>query len=218
MDIAAFIDHTILRPDCTSGDIERVCAEAIQYQFYSVCVPPYFVKEAVRLLEKTPVKAATVIGFPMGYSPTPAKVEAIKRAIDEGIDELDVVINLCAVKNKHWSFLRNDIDSMTTAVHLKGKKIKITIETGLLAEEEVRKVCELCLLIKPDFIKTSTGFNGAGASVYSVRLLKELLQGKIKIKASGGVGDYATAIEMIEAGAKRIGSFSGVQIVSQQKG
>lgn len=214
MDIASFIDHTILRPDCTKGDIKRICLEAIEHNFCSVCVPPYYVGTAVRILEDKPVKVATVIGFPMGYSPTPAKVEEMKKAMDEGVDELDVVINICAVKNKDWNFLRNDIYTMTTAAHLKGKVVKVIIETGLLTEEEITKVCELCLEIKPDFVKTSTGYNGEGASVYSVRLLKKLLGKSIRIKASGGIRDQEMALQMIEAGAKRIGTSSGIKIVS----
>lgn len=215
MDIASFIDHTILRPDCTTGDIKRICAEALEYRFCSVCIPPFFVREAVRLLEDTPVKVGTVIGFPMGYSPTAAKVEEIKRAIDEGVDELDVVINICALKDKKWNYLRNDIYTMTTAAHLKAKTIKIIIETGLLSEEEITKVCELCLEIQPDFVKTSTGFNGEGASLYSVRLLQQLLGNHIKIKASGGIRDRETALQMIREGAKRIGTSSGVKIVTE---
>lgn len=213
MNIATFIDHTILRPDCTAADIKQICTEAIEHRFCTVCVPPYYVREAVKLLENTPVKVATVIGFPMGYTPTPAKVEAIKRAIDDGADELDVVLNICAVKNQHWNFVRNDIDSMTTAVHLKGKVIKVIIETGLLTEAEIRKVCELCLDIQPDFVKTSTGYNGEGASLYAVRLLRDLLGDKIRIKASGGIRDRETALQMIEAGAKRIGASSSLKIV-----
>lgn len=214
MNISAFIDHTILRPDCIAEDIKKVCFEAIEHRFFSVCVPPYYVREAARILEDKPVKVATVIGFPMGYDPTAAKVEAIKRAIDDGADELDVVINICAVKNRQWNFVRNDIDSMTTAAHIKGKIIKVIIETGMLTEEEIRKVCELCLEIKPDFVKTSTGYNVEGASVFAVRLLREILGDAIRIKASGGIRDRETALQMIEAGAKRLGSSSGVKIVS----
>ena len=214
MDLAAFIDHTILRPDCSLEDIKRICSEAIEHRFCSVCIPPYYVKNSVSLLKDAPVKVATVIGFPMGYSPTPAKVEAIKRAIDEGADEVDVVINLCAVKNQNWNYVRNDIDSMTTAAHIKGKTIKVIIETGLLTEAEIRKICELCLEIKPDFVKTSTGFNGDGASLFSVRLLRELLGKNIRIKASGGIRDREAAQDMIAAGAQRIGSSSGIKIVS----
>ena len=216
MDIASYIDHTILRPDCTTGDIKKICAEAMAHHFCSVCIPSFYVREAYRLLEDTPVKVGTVVGFPMGYSPTAAKVEEIKRAIDEGVDELDVVISICAVKDKKWNYLRNDIYTMTTAAHLKAKTIKVIIETGLLSEEEITKVCELCLEIQPDFLKTSTGFNGEGASLYSVRLLHQLVGSQIKIKASGGIRDRETALQMIEAGAKRIGTSSGVKLLSGQ--
>lgn len=214
MDIASFIDHTILRPDCQAEEIRNICSEALEHKFCSVCVPPYYVRDAVRILEETPVKVATVIGFPMGYSTTPAKVEEMKRALDQGADELDVVINICAVKSKDWNYVRNDIYSMTTAAHLKGKVIKVIIETGLLTKEEIRKVCELCNQVKPDFVKTSTGYNGEGASLDAVRLMRKTLNKSIKIKASGGIRDRETTLKMIDAGAKRIGSSSGIKIVS----
>ena len=214
MDIASFIDHTILRPDCTTDDIKKICSEAVEHHFYSVCVPPFYVRDAVRILENTSVKVATVVGFPMGYSPTVAKVEEMKRAIDQGTDELDVVINICAVKNQDWNYLRNDIYSMTTAAHIKGKIIKVIIETGLLTEEEISKVCELCTEVKPDFVKTSTGYNGVGASLDSVRLMRKILGKNIQIKASGGIRDRETALQMINAGAKRIGSSSGIKMVT----
>lgn len=215
MNLANFIDHTILKADCTLEDIKRVCADAIQYQFAAVCIPPFYVNQAADFLQdaQTKVQIATVIGFPMGYSYTPAKVEEIKRAIDDGASEVDAVINLCAVKMGNWSYVRNDIDSMVMAAHLKGKSIKIILETGLLTDEELHRLVEICLEIKPDFVKTSTGFNGEGATVDVIHTLKHLLQDQIKIKASGGIRTREDAIRLIEAGAKRIGSSAGVSIV-----
>jgi len=151
----------------------------------------------------------------MGYSQTPAKVEEIKRAIDDGASEVDAVINICAVKMGNWNYVRNDIDSMVMAAHLKGKSIKIILETGLLKEDELRRLSDICLEIKPDFVKTSTGYNGDGATVQVVSLLKNLLNDQIKIKASGGIRTREDALRMIEAGAKRIGSSSGVVIVQE---
>lgn len=206
MNLAKYIDFTLLKPDCTPDDIRQLCESAIKNQFASVCVPPFFVKQAAELLADSTVKKATVIGFPMGYSATPAKVEEIKKALDDGADEVDAVINICAVKSGNWNYLRNDIDSMITAVRLKGKAIKIIIETGLLNEAEMVKLCELALELKPDFIKTSTGFNGEGATVNIVRFLQQHLQGKIRIKASGGIRAPEDAARLIEAGASRIGS------------
>ncbi len=215
MNLANFIDHTILKADCTVEDIKRVCADAIQYQFAAVCIPPFYVSQAADFLQDTQlkVKIATVIGFPMGYSYTPAKVEEIKRAIDDGASEVDAVINLCAVKMGNWSYVRNDIDSMVTAAHLKGKTIKIILETGLLTDDELQRLTEICLEIKPDFVKTSTGFNGEGATVHVVSTLKNLLHDQIKIKASGGIRTREDAIRLIEAGAKRIGSSAGVNLI-----
>lgn len=208
MDISPYIDFTLLKADTTPDDIRKLCELAVKYQFASVCVPPFYVKQAAEQLADAKVKIATVVGFPMGYAATPAKVEEIKKALDDGADEVDAVINLCAVKSGNWNYVRNDMDSMTTAVHLKGKTIKIIIETGLLSEAEIKKLCELALDIKPNFIKTSTGFNGEGATVQSVQLLHKLLAGKIRIKASGGIRTPEDAARFIEAGAARIGTSS----------
>jgi deoxyribose-phosphate aldolase len=214
MNLANYIDHTILKPDTNTEDIRQLCEEAIAHQFAAVCVPPYFVKNAYQLLEDSPVKVATVIGFPMGYSATFAKVEEIKRAIDEGAHELDVVINLCAVKSRNWNYVQNDIASMTTATHLKARKIKVILETGLLTEEEIRRMAAICREVEPDFVKTSTGFSGGGATLQVVEMLQEELNGTpIKIKASGGIRSAEDARAMIEAGAERLGSSSGVRIV-----
>ncbi len=208
MNISPYIDFTLLKADATPDDIRKLCELAAKYQFASVCVPPFYVKQAAEQLADTKVKIATVVGFPMGYAATPAKVEEIKKALDDGADEVDAVINLCAVKSGNWNYVRNDMDSMTTAVHLKGKVIKIIIETGLLSEAEIKKLCELALDINPNFVKTSTGFNGEGATAQGVQLLYKLLAGKIRIKASGGIRTPEDAARLIEAGAARIGTSS----------
>lgn len=215
MNLANFIDHTILKADCTLGDIKRVCAEAIEHQFAAVCIPPFYVSHAADFLaaSNAKVKVATVVGFPMGYAQTPAKVEEIKRAIDDGATEVDAVINICAVKNNNWNYVRNDIESMVLAAHLKGKSIKIILETGLLTDAELHQLCNICMDAKPDFVKTSTGFNGDGATVAIVNTLKSLLKDQIKIKASGGIRTKEDALRFIEAGANRIGSSAGVSIV-----
>ncbi len=214
MDLASYIDHTVLKADCTLEDISKICSEAMQFHFAAVCVPPFYVKKASEYLADSPVKVATVIGFPMGYSTTAAKVEEIKRAIDEGANELDAVVNICAVKSGMWNIVRSDIDSLVTAAHLKGKTVKIILETGLLSEEEIHKLCKICLELEPDFVKTSTGFNGEGATVATIHLLKQILQDKIKIKASGGIRTKEDALRLIEAGANRIGSSSSVMIIN----
>ena len=151
----------------------------------------------------------------MGYSTTSAKVEEIKRAADEGADEVDVVVNISAVKNGNWNYVRNDIDSMTTAAHLKARQIKIIFETGLLTDDEIRRLCEICREVEPEFVKTSTGFNGPGASLKAVRLMRKILDGTpVKIKASGGIRTRKQAEKMIDAGAQRIGTSSGIKIVT----
>ena len=196
MNLAPYIDHTILKPDCVAADIEQLCSEAIEHQFAAVCIPPFYVKDAFQHLKTHPVKVATVAGFPLGYSTTFAKVEEIKRAIDDGADEVDVVINISAVKN--------------------GKQIKVILETGLLSDEEISRLCALCKDIGPEYVKTSTGFNGPGAKVSTVRFLQENLQGTpIKIKASGGIRTPKKAQSMIKAGAQRIGASAGVRIVTE---
>lgn len=214
MNLARYIDHTILKPDCSLAEIKKCCDEAVQYQFAAVCVPPYYVKDAVASLEKSTVKISTVVGFPMGYATTPAKVEEIKRAIDEGADELDAVINLCAVKNKNWNHVKNEVETLTTACHMKGKILKLILETGLLSEEEILRLCKISSDVGVDFVKTSTGINAAGASPEIVRFLRKNLPSDIKIKASGGIRDRNFAEELISCGADRLGSSAGVAIVN----
>lgn len=216
MQLAEKIDHTILKPDCTLENIKSVCEEAKSHRFYSVCIPPFYVKDAFQLLEESPVKVATVIGFPMGYATTPAKVEEIKRAIDEGADEVDAVVNICAVKSGNWNYVRNDIDSMTRIAHLRGKLIKVILETGMMTEDELVRLCKICTDSEVDFVKTSTGILAAGANVDTVSWLRAHLPASIKIKASGGVRSYQDAVNLIEAGADRLGSSASVQIVQGQ--
>lgn len=213
MNLAHSIDHTILKPETTVEDIKDKCQEALENGFAAVCIPPYFVHDAASLLENSQVKISTVIGFPMGYSAVSAKVEEIKKAVNNGADELDAVINICAVKGGNWNFIKNEIESLTTACHMKGKILKLIIETGMLSESEIRHLCEISIGADVDYIKTSTGMNGPGASVEVVRLLRELLPKSIKIKASGGIRDRAFAEQLLQAGADRIGTSSGVQIV-----
>lgn len=214
VDIATIIDHTYLKADCTSADIKVLCKEAIQHGFQSVCIPPYYIFQAKRLLGDSRVKVCSVIGFPMGYSTTGAKVEEIKRACNDGVDELDVVVNVSAIKNNDWNTVRNDIDSTTMISHLKGKKMKLIIEMGLLEEEEIIKVCNLAAKAGVDFVKTSTGFNSTITTPEDISYLKSLLPRSIKIKASGGIRTKIDAIAMLKAGADRIGTSSGVRIIS----
>ena len=212
MDIHKAIEHTILKPDCTIDDIRRLCEEALQYNFYGVCVPPYFVKDAARFLNEQ-AKVVTVVGFPMGYSNVPAKVEEIKRALDEEADEIDAVINICAIKSNNWNYIKNELDSVARAVSMRGKVLKLIIETGLLTKAEMKQVIKIAEDNDIQFIKTSTGFNGDGATVEIVKFLRENLNPKVKIKASGGIKSFEMAEKLIHAGADRIGTSNGVQIV-----
>ncbi len=214
MDLAHFIDHTLLKPDCTLSEIKQLCEEALQHQFAAVCIPPYYVKDAYNILEKSEVKVSTVIGFPMGYASTPSKVEEIKRAIDEGADEMDAVINICAVRNQNWNFIRNEMESLATACHMRGKILKVILETGLLSEAEIIKLCEIAADAQADYVKTSTGYLGQGATVEVVQLMRKVLPAVIKIKASGGIRDRQFAEQLVAAGANRLGSSSGIAILA----
>jgi deoxyribose-phosphate aldolase len=206
------IEHTLLKPDSTLLDIKNLCAETIQHQFYGVCVPPFFVRDAVRFLDGG-AKVITVVGFPMGYSTIPSKVEEIKRALDEEADEIDLVVNICAIKSNQWSYIRNEIDSVSRAVSLKGRQMKLIVETGLLLRDELLKLLPIAVENDVVFIKTSTGFNGAGATVEDVKFLRENLSPKIKIKASGGIKTREFADRLIAAGADRLGASNSVSLI-----
>ncbi len=213
MELNHKIDHTFLKPDAKEEDIRRLCDEALQYGFAAVCIPPFYVPLAAEMLADSSVAVATVIGFPLGYSCTAAKVEEIKKAINDGAEELDVVVNLCAVKSGRWNVVRNDMDAVIRAAHLKGKIVKIIIETGLLTDEEMKRLCQMAAELEADFVKTSTGFNGPGASVEVVRKLRKCLPKGAKIKASGGIRTPEFAQELVEAGADRLGASSGPLLV-----
>lgn len=207
------IDHTTLKIDTKKTDIKKLCTEAIDNNFFAVCIPPYYVRETSILLKESQVKIATVIGFPLGYSATPSKAAEIHKAIDDGADELDVVINISAVKSGDWNYVHNDIKTVALATQMKGKIIKVILETGLLNKREIKKLCEICTEIGVDFVKTSTGFNGEGATTEVVEYLRENLPSSIKIKASGGIRTAKKALSMIAAGADRLGTSSGLKIV-----
>lgn len=162
MSIASKIDHTYLKPDCNLVKVQQLCAEAIEFGFASVCIPPLFISQAAELLEGNPAKVASVVGYPYGYSATAAKIEEIKRATDQGADEVDCVINISAVKSEDWNYVRNDIDSMTRATHLAGKIIKVILETSFLSKNELEEVLKICMESEVNYVKTSTGlFEGA---------------------------------------------------------
>ncbi len=212
IDIARFIDHTLLKPDATEEMIENLCNEAKKYNFYAVCINPYYVKLAKNILRNSNVKIATVIGFPLGASTSKTKALEAEESIKDGADELDMVISIAALKNKDYDKVKEDIEEVVKKA--KGNAlVKVIIETCLLTEDEKVRACNLSLEAGANFVKTSTGFNGKGATVEDIRLIKSVVGDRMKIKASGGIRDYETAIKMIEAGANRIGASSSVKIV-----
>lgn len=216
MNIAQYIDHTILKPTTLISDIETLCSEAKQYGFAAVCVPPNFVKKAKELTAGSGVKVATVIGFPFGYSAVEAKIAEILLAIVDGVDELDVVINISAIKNGDWMYLADEINHIMPIIRSKNKVIKIIIESGILADEEIIKCCEIYGIAGIDYLKTSTGYAEKGATVEAVKLFRLHLPANIQIKASGGIRDYAFAKQLVDAGATRLGCSAGVAIVKGQ--
>jgi deoxyribose-phosphate aldolase len=215
--VASYIDHTLLKPVCNSADINKLCREALESGFAAVCVPPFIVKQAVKALKGSQVKTATVIGFPMGYSSLDSKISEIKDAINDGADELDTVINLIALKNGDWSYLETEIQQQVALIHEKGKSIKVIVETGVLTRDELASCCRLFGRMGIDFMKTSTGYAEKGASVSDVQLMRTLLPRQVRIKASGGIRHYAFAMELIEAGADRLGCSASLQIVEEEK-
>lgn len=218
MNIAKYIDHTVLKPTTLISDVKKLCEEAKQYEFAAVCVPPNFVKRAKALVEGSNVKVATVIGFPFGYSAIESKIAEILLAMVDGADELDVVINISAIKNNDWLYLANEINHIMPIIRSKNKIIKIIIESGILTDEEIIKCCEIYGLAGIDYLKTSTGYAEKGATVEAVKLFRLHLPGNIQIKASGGIRDYAFAKQLIDAGATRLGCSASVAIVKGAEG
>jgi len=214
MKLNHYIDHTILKPATFISDIEKLCKEAVEYRFAAVCVPPPFVKKAKELLQGTSVKTATVIGFPFGYSAVEAKIAEILLAIVDGADELDMVINLIALKNNDWAYLANEINHLVPIIKKENKVVKIIIESGILTDDEIIKCCHLYGAAGIDYLKTSTGYAEKGASVHAVKLFRQNLPQGVQIKASGGIRTYEFAKELVEAGATRLGCSASVAIVS----
>jgi deoxyribose-phosphate aldolase len=227
-DLAPYIDHTVLKKDATEKDIEQICAEAKQYGFYSVCIRSEWVKKAKELLKGTPVKVCSVIGFPLdpvqpenchfGGMSTEDKVAEAKKAIADGADELDMVINIDALKKGDFEYAKKDLSSVK---NIAGRKtLKVIIETAVLNETQKKQACQLSQQARADFVKTSTGYvknkegKTLGATIEDVKLIRNTIGPNMGIKASGGIGDFATAKAMIEAGANRLGCSASVKIVT----
>ena len=212
-DIAAYIDHTALKPGTTISDIDKLCLEAAMQRFAAVCVQPKYVAEAKKMLDGSGVKVATVIAFPSGKG-TPAEKKAeIEHALVAGADEVDMVIDLCAVKNGDMQQLEDEITACLPPVKARHKVIKLIVESGILTDKELLACCKLYSKYDIDYMKTSTGFAEAGATVAAVKMMRANLPARIGIKASGGVRTYAFAKELIAAGATRIGTSAGMELV-----
>ena len=212
--IAIYIDHTLLKPTALIAEIERLCEEAITYEFAAVCVPPIFVTKAHELIAGQTVKLATVIGFPFGYSAPKAKLAEVQQAMRDGAEELDVVINIAALKNKSWNYLRAEMLPLVEYIHEQQGIVKVIIESGVLTRDEILRCCEIYAPLEVDFLKTSTGYAEKGATVEAVELMRSNLPFDVRIKASGGIKTYKFAEELIEAGAERLGCSASVAIVN----
>lgn len=215
MKINSMIDHTLLKADAKKEDIEKLCEEAIKYNFKAVCVNPYYVELSKSLLKNSDVKVATVIGFPLGANTKEVKSFETVNAINNGADEIDMVINISALKNKEFDKVKEDIKAVVDSSNYRAV-VKVIIETSLLTDEEKIKACELAKEAGADFVKTSTGFSTGGATVEDIKLMRKTIGDKMSIKASGGIRDYETAKAMVEAGANRIGASASVKIVEEE--
>jgi deoxyribose-phosphate aldolase len=212
MDIASYIEHTNLSPTLTIKDIDRLVVEANQFYFLGVCVPPFWVKRAKREIAASNILLVTVVGFPFGYSMTETKLDEIKRAIDNGADELDVVWNVSSFKTGiPWTKI--EIAKCSKLAHDHQKILKVIIETAYLSDPEIVTACKMCADAGVDFVKTSTGFASSGAKEEHIRLMKASLPSSVGIKASGGIKTLEQTMQMIDAGATRIGTSSGVKIL-----
>lgn len=215
-DLAGFIEHTLLKPDCSLQEVRRLCEEATKFQFVGVCIPPFYVRDAKRTLgENTRIRVSTVVGFPMGYNALASKSEEIKRAVDEGADEIDAVVNIAAVKSQNWNHVNHDIDSIARATHMRGKVSKIILECGLLSEDEIRRICEIAQSAGIHYLKTGTGFHGFPATVEMVRGLRAMAAKDMKIKAAGGIRTREMAEALIVAGADRLGTSASVALIGK---
>lgn len=214
IDIARMIDHTLLKPEATPKDIEKLCEEAIQYQFASVCVNPCYVKLASEILKGRKVKVCTVIGFPLGANRTDTKVFETEKAIEDGAQEVDMVMNIGMLKGGYYDYVENDIRAVVNVAHKRNALVKVILETALLTDEEKVKACLLAKRANADFVKTSTGFSKGGATAGDVALMRRVVGSAMGVKASGGIRSYEEALQMIKSGADRIGASASVKIVS----
>lgn len=213
MELNKYIDHTNLKAYATREDIKKLCDEAIEYQFASVCVNPYYVTLAKNLLEDTSISVCTVVGFPLGQNTIETKEFEAIRAVESGADEIDMVINIAALKNGDYDYVKEEIETIRDSIE--GMTLKVIIETCYLTEEEIIKMTEICNETYVNFIKTSTGFGKFGARVEDVKLINEHKMDYLEIKAAGGIGTLADLEAMVDAGATRIGCSKSVEIMNE---
>lgn len=216
--ISKYIEHTLLKQDATQEELIALMIEAKENNFLGICVNPAHVPLAKNYLKDSGVKIVTVIGFPLGANTSEVKAYETKTAINDGADEIDMVINVSKLKDKDYNYVKNDIELVRHACS--NAILKVIIETDLLSKEEIKKACEICIAAKADFVKTSTGFvkNGVGAKVEDVELMyKTVSSSGLQVKASGGIRDYQKALDLIKVGASRLGTSSGVKIIKEMR-
>ena len=213
MNYNKMIDHTVLKADTPLETVKRICDEAMEYGFASVCINPCHVAYCADYLKDSDVNVCTVIGFPLGANTSAVKAFETKDAIANGADEIDMVMNIGALKDKNYDLVRDDVKAVVEAA--KGTLVKVILETCLLTEDEIKKACELCVEAKADYVKTSTGFSTRGATIEDVRIMKEAVHGKAKVKAAGGVRTPEDMVKIVAAGADRIGTSAGCSLVKK---
>lgn len=213
MNYNKMIDHTVLKADTPLETVKRICDEAMEYGFASVCINPCHVAYCADYLKDSDVNVCTVIGFPLGANTSAVKAFETKDAIANGADEIDMVMNIGALKDKNYDLVRDDVKAVVEAAN--GTLVKVILETCLLTEDEIKKACELCVEAKADYVKTSTGFSTRGATIEDVRIMKEAVHGKAKVKAAGGVRTPEDMVKIVAAGADRIGTRAGCSLVKK---
>ena len=215
INLSSYIEHTMLKPGTTLAEVDRVCLEASMENFYAVCIPPKFVANAKKMLDSSNVKIVTVIGFPLGYGATELKVQEIDEALAKGADELDMVIDLSALKAGDFKRLEIEIETCLKPIYSEGKVLKVIVESGILTKNELLECCKLYSNYEIDFMKTSTGFASKGATVEAVKTMRANLPFRVGIKASGGIRTYQAALDLVNAGAARLGTSASVQIMRE---
>lgn len=213
MNYNKMIDHTVLKANTPLETVKRICDEAMEYGFASVCINPCHVAYCADYLKDSDVNVCTVIGFPLGANTSAVKAFETKDAIANGADEIDMVMNIGALKDKNYDLVRDDVKAVVEAAN--GTLVKVILETCLLTEDEIKKACELCVEAKADYVKTSTGFSTRGATIEDVRIMKEAVHGKAKVKAAGGVRTPEDMVKIVAAGADRIGTSAGCSLVKK---